>query len=64
MVRCIVDGCKWSRKTIPSDEVLPKMHRFPKEKERRDQWVTSLGKEIPEDPRICKEHFEDDQYEI
>ena len=35
-----------------------------KKKERRNQWVTNLGKEIPKDPRICKEHFEDDQYEI
>lgn len=64
MVRCNVEGCKWSHKPYPPGEVMPQLHRFPKEKERRDKWVRNVANNLPNDPRICDNHFDDDQYEI
>lgn len=62
MVRCIVSGCKWSKKKV--EKTMPTLYRFPKNREMFDLWAVKIGKDIPKDPRICKEHFEEDQFEV
>ena len=67
MVRCCIDECNSRTKTSkdPPDLVMPSLHSFSPEKERRERWFINTGrKDLPQNPKLCDFYFDHNQKEI